>query len=115
MSLIQIIKKRCDTVQKKYGQSGWHHQIHSKYLQTQALVSLIKSISNLVYATTNPENKLQATPNAVDQTIDLLLSRPANTSEKQPITHLKPRISANPTDTRERVKIFYVFLLFYSN
>jgi len=42
-------------------------------------------------------NKLEATLNAVDLTMDLLLSRPANTSQKQPITHLKPLISANST------------------
>jgi len=57
---------------------------------------------------------LQANPNAVDLTMDLLY-RPANTSEKEPITHLKPWISANPIDTREKVKICIVFLLFYSN
>jgi len=52
------MKKRCDTVQKKYGQSEWHHQIYSKYLQIQALVSLIKSISTFVYTTANPLNTL---------------------------------------------------------
>jgi len=45
--------------------------------------------------------------------MDLLIYRPANTNEKQPITHLKPWISANPTDTREKVKnriaLFFCF------
>jgi len=43
---------------KDVGHSGWHHQIHSEYFQIQALVSLIKSISNFVYTTTNPQNNL---------------------------------------------------------
>jgi len=46
ISLVQIMNKRSDTVQKKQGQTGWGHQIHGEYLQTQDLVSLIKSISN---------------------------------------------------------------------
>jgi len=37
----------------------------------------------------NPPNKLKANPNVVDLTMDLLLSRSENTSQKQPITHLK--------------------------
>jgi len=57
----------------------------------------------------NSPNKLKATPNVVDLTMDLLLSRSANTSQKQPITHLKLWISANPTDTSEKVK----FALFF--
>jgi len=61
--------------------------------------------------TTNPPNKLQATHNAVDLTMDLLLSRPANTSEKQPIPNLKTWISANPTDTSEKLK-FALFFCF---
>jgi len=52
---------------------------------------------------------------AVELIMDLLLHRPENTSEKQPVAHLMPWISANPTDTRKKVKIGIVFLLFYSN
>jgi len=50
-------------------------------------------------------------PKTVDLKMDLLLHRPANTSEKQPITHLKPWISANPTDTRKKLK-FALFFYF---
>jgi len=62
-----------------------------------------------------PQKQALSHPNAVDLTMDLFLSRIANTSEKQPITYLKPWISANPTDASEKVKICIVFLPFYSN
>jgi len=45
--------------------------------------------------------------------MDLLLSWQANTNEQQPTTHLKPCISANPTNTIEKVEVCIVFLLFY--
>jgi len=54
------------------------------------LVSLIKSISKFLYTATNPANKLEVTPSAVDLAMDLLLSRPAKTLENQSITNLKP-------------------------
>jgi len=54
--------------------------------------------------------KLNATPNAVDPVMDLLLSRPAaNTSENQPINNLKPSISANTTSPVKKLK----FALFF--
>ena len=50
-------------------------------------------------------NRLKATPNAVDQAMDLLLSRPTNISENQLITNLKPRKSANTTFTTKKTNI----------
>ena len=80
-------------------------------VNTQFLVSLIKPIFNVLLTTMNPSNKLKATPNAVDLAMDLILFRSAETGEKQPITNLKPWISANTTGTSEKVKICIVFLL----
>jgi len=51
------MKKRCDTFQKKQKQSGWDQQIHSEYLQTQSLVSLIKSILKFLYTSLDPTSK----------------------------------------------------------
>jgi len=49
----------------------------------------------------------------LDLAMDLLLSRPENTGENQPITNLKPWISANTTGTSENIKICIIFLLKY--
>jgi len=92
---------------------GWDNQIHSEYLHTQSLVSLIKSISN--FGINNPSNLLKSTPNAVGLAMDLLLSRRANTGDDQPITKLNPWISASTTSTIENVKICTVFLFLCSN
>jgi len=60
-------------------------------------------------------NKPKATPSAVDLAMDLLLSRPTNTAENQPITNLKPPLSANTTFTTKKTKICTRRLLFSSN
>jgi len=69
---------------------------------------------NIQFCVYNYESPKQtwANPNAVDLTMDLLLSRPANTGQEQPLTHLKSWISANTTDTSAKVKLCIGFLLF---
>lgn len=53
----------------------------------RALVSLKKLLSNLLYAMNQPQKaQNQYQTNAIDLAIDLLLTRPANTSENEPIT-----------------------------
>jgi len=64
---------------------------------------------------TNPQTRFKPPPMLLIWRWILLLSRPANTWGKKPITQLKPWIYANATDTSEKVKICIVFLLFYSN
>jgi len=44
--LDQAVKKSCDTVQQKWEQVGWAPQIRNQCLQTQALVSPMKSFYN---------------------------------------------------------------------
>jgi len=44
--LVQVMKRSCGTVQQTWGQVGWAPQIPNHYLETQALVSPIKSFSN---------------------------------------------------------------------
>jgi len=58
----------------------------------------------VVYYYKPSPNKLKATPNAADQVMDLLLSRPTNTGENQPGIHLKLRISVNTTFTTKNLK-----------
>jgi len=59
----------------------------------------------IVYYHKPSPNKLKVTHNAVDQAMDLLLSRPTNTGENHLITNLKPRMSANTTYTSKKTKI----------
>jgi len=54
---------------------------------------------------------LRTLPSAVD----LLLSRPANKGENQPITNFKPQISTNTTVTSKNVKVCSRRSLFCSN
>jgi len=61
-----------------------------------------------------PPSKLKSTPDIVDLVMDLIQSKPANTDENQPITNLKPRISANTTVTSKNVKICSRWLHFCS-
>ena len=61
-----------------------HLQIHSQYVQTQALVSMKVIFQFIVFYYESSPNKLKATPNAVNLAIDLLLSRPENTGVNQP-------------------------------
>jgi len=62
-----------------------------------------KIISNVLYTTINlPQASFKSTTNAVDQAMDLLLSRPTNTRENHLIINLKPRISANTTFTTKK-------------
>jgi len=106
--LAQIIKQRCDSAQKHWREVNLEPNVLSQYLQTQAPVSPIKIYFNLLYATMNPHQCRKSGE-------DLLLSRQANKSENQPLTKLKPRISANTKVTSENVKICTRTLLFYPN
>jgi len=58
----------------------------------------------IVYYNEPSTNKLKGTLNAVDQAMDLLLSRPTNTGENQLITNIKPQISVNTTFTIKKLK-----------
>jgi len=84
--------------------SGLHHEVIFEFI--------------IYYYEPSP-NKLKGTPNAVDQAMDLLLSRPTNTGENHLIINLKPQISANTTYTSKKTKIctrrlFYaqIFLIY---
>ena len=70
--------------------SGLHHKVIFEFI--------------IYYYEPSP-NKLKGTPNAVDQAMDLLLSRPTNTGENHLIINLKPQISANTTYTSKKTKI----------
>jgi len=59
----------------------------------------------IVYYYEPSSNKLKGIPNAVDQAMDLLLSKSTNTGENNFITNLKPRISANTAFTTKKTKI----------
>jgi len=93
--LVQIIK-RCGTVQKKYLNSQEIPANSSSSLHDKVIFQFI-----LCYYEPSP-NKLKATPNDVDLAMDLLLSRPINTGENQPITNLKQRISSTTTFTTKK-------------
>ena len=69
----------------------------------------------IVYYYEPSPNNLKATPNAVDQAMDLLLSRLKNTGENQLIINLKPRISADTTFTTKKTRICSRRLFFCSN
>ena len=75
----------------------------------------MKSFFNSVYATKKTPNKLKATPKAVVLTMKLLLSSQARRhrcEKHRPKTNSKPRISANNTVMREKVKLYTRRLLF---
>jgi len=49
--------KSCDTVQQKWEQAGSAPQNHNQHVQTQELVSPIKSFSNTLNTTTKPSKQ----------------------------------------------------------
>ena len=81
--------------------------LNSQEIPANASSSLYDEIifKFIVYCYEPSLNKLKATPNAVDQAMDLLLSRPTNIGENQLITNLKPRKSPNTTFTTKKTNI----------
>ena len=80
--LDQVIKKSCDTVQRKWKQAGWPPNSQSITLKSSSSLPL-KSFFKSLYTITKPPNKLKATPNAVDLAMDLLLSSQARNHKRE--------------------------------
>ena len=112
---MQITKKRsCVTVQKSKGRRDETLKFE---VNTSKLKFLFpnKGISIFFLYCESSQNKLKATPNAVDLAMYLLMHRAANAGVNQPATNLKPRISAITNVNSENVKICTRRLLFCSN
>jgi len=78
--------------------------LNSQEIPSNSSTSLHDKVifQSFVYYYESSSNKLKGTPNAVDQAMDLLLTRPTNTGENHLVTNLKSRISANTTFTTKK-------------
>jgi len=103
--LDQVIKKSCDTVQRKWKKEGWAPQIHNQYLQSQPLVSPWNNFSIDCILLRSPEEAQSYSQCCWSGDGSTSIQPGQKTQRKQLITNSNHEPSPTPQSPVKKLKI----------